>query len=336
MRTRTAFALAPVLIAVLLAGCPEDKEKALAAAKIAHDLGQNHLAQSTRQNLSEIERKQNIQKALENYLKAVRDDPDFAEAHNALGLIYLTAYRDFDKAEHHLTRAVELKKDFSDAYNNLGLVYIEKGQYDKAIAMFKKTLGDMLYASPQNVFVNIGWAYYKAGDVKEAIESFKKAIALDPKFCLGHLRMGVVFLERGEGLEAVRALGKYREACPSSPEAHYLLAVASHKFKLAKLEEVTALLDRALELNPAYCPALLMLGQLHDELMKYREGAAFLEKYFDSCPETAEAYQQLGTIYFKLGQDQRAAAYLETCARKFPDTMAGQTCRELGRKYQQK
>ena len=336
MRTRTAAPVALLAFVVALSGCPEDKEKALAAAKISHDLGQGYLAQSTRTNLGEVERKQNVQKALENFLKAVKNDPDFAEAHNALGLIYLVSYRDLEKAEFHLNKAAELKKDYSDAYNNLGLVYVEKGRYDQAIEMFTRTLGDILYPMPQNVFVNLGWAYYKSNKPKEALEQFRKAIALDPKFCLGHLRMGIVYFETGEGLEAVRAFNKYRDACPAAHDAHYLLALANHKFKLAKIEEITASLERSLELNPAYCPSLLMMGQLHDELMKYREGASFLDKYFDACPESADADQLLGTIYYKLGQDQKAAAYLDTCARKFPDTVAGQTCKELLKKFQQK
>lgn len=317
----TACAL-PVL-ALVLAGCPEDRTKALAAAKIAYDLGVNHLNNNQ------------ARQALEQFLKAVENNPDFPEAHNALGLLYF-GIRDFRKAEEHYKKAVDLNPEFSDAFNNLGRLYIEVEQYDKAVESCRKALSNMLYQTPQFATNNLGWALYKMGKAKEGLEQLRKSVVLDPKFCLGHRSVGLVLMDLGEGLDALRAFTKFREACASDAEAVYYTALVKHRFKLAKPEEVTADLERSLELNPAFCPSLILMGRLLDETMKHREAIGLIEKHIDSCPESAEAYQLAGTIYYKLNQDQKAAAYLETCARKFPDTVAGQTCKELSAKYRQK
>jgi type IV pilus biogenesis/stability protein PilW len=317
-------AIAFLLVAGLCA-CPEDKTKAIAASKIAYDLGVNHL------NANQV------RQALDQFLKAVESNPEFPEAHNALGLLYL-GIRDFEKAESHFKKALDLKPDFSDAANNLGRLYLEKGDYDRAIEMFKKALSDMIYPTPQFATGNLGWALYKKGKPNEALEQLRKAVVLDPKFCLGHRWIGMILFETGEGIEAKRAIEKFKEACPSEPEAHFRLAEVKHKFKLTPLEDVMADLERSLELNPSFCPSLLFIGRLHDDAMRYKDAAAALEKYFDSCPELtdAETYLLAGTIYFKLDQLEKAAAYFGTCVKRWPDTIPGRTCAELRAKTQPK
>ncbi|MBI5526775.1 MAG: tetratricopeptide repeat protein [Deltaproteobacteria bacterium] len=317
MKPWFATALA-ILLAYGVCACPEDKTKAIAASKIAYDLGVNHLNSNQ------------VRQALDQFLKAVESNPEFPEAHNALGLLYF-GIRDFDKAELHFKKAIDLKPDFSDAANNLGRLYLEKEDYDRAIEMFKKALSDMIYPTPQFATGNLGWALYKKGKTKEALEQFRKAVLLDPKFCLGHRWIGMILHETGEGLEARRGIEKFKEACPSEPEAHYRLAEVKHRFKLAPLADVMADLERSLEFNPSFCPSLLFVGRLHDEAMKYKEAAAALEKYFDACQDLtdAEAYLLTGTIYYKLDQQEKAAAYFGTCVKRWPDTVPGRACAEL-------
>ena len=39
-----------------------------------------------------------------------------------------------------LSEAIKLKPDYADAHNNLGLAYHRKGEYDKAIASYNQAL----------------------------------------------------------------------------------------------------------------------------------------------------------------------------------------------------
>jgi type IV pilus biogenesis/stability protein PilW len=315
MRIKLPAAAIAITIAVVLCGCPEDKTKSIAASKIAFDLGVNYFTNNQ------------AQQALQEFLKAVKDNPEFPEAHNALGLIYF-GVRDYKQAEEHYKLAIELKPDFSEAQNNLGRLYLDTGEYDKAIDMFKKAIANRLYRTPQYATLNLGWALYKKGKPKEAIEQFKKAVVIDQKFCLGYRSIGIVQTEQNESLEALRAFEKFHECYPADPEGYYRLAEVKRLFKLASMEDIAADLEKSLELNQAYCPARLMLGAILDEQNKKKEALETMEKYFDSCQESAEAeaYKLTGLLYIGAGQEAKGLAYIQSCAKKWPETPAGRVC----------
>ncbi|MFA6034713.1 MAG: tetratricopeptide repeat protein [Myxococcota bacterium] len=308
-------------LAILLSavnGCQEDKTKAIQASKISYDLGVNYLNSSQ------------PRQALESFEKAVRENPEFPDAHNAVGLMYFSI-RDFGKAEEHFLAAIELKPDYSDAFNNLGRLYLERGQYDKAIEMFRKALSNLLYQTPQFASANLGWAYYKKGMMREAFEQLNKAVSMDPKFCLGYRLIGVIRMENGDGLEAKRAFEKFRDTCPKEADAYYRLAEVKQKLKLAPTDEVLSDLEHSLDLNQNYCPARLMLSGMLSDQGKDGEALESIDRYFNACQEEAgpDAYVLMGTLFRKLGQTVKADAYFESCARKWSGKPDGQKCRDL-------
>jgi len=312
------FIFTAIISAVLFSSCAEDKSKAISASRISYDLGVNYFSSNkTRQ-------------ALENFLKAVNENPDFPEAHNALGLIYFDM-KDFPKSEAHFKKAIELKPDYSEAYNNLGRIYLENDKLDKAIEMFKKALSNMVYRTPQYSYANLGWAYYKKGMVKEALEQFNNAVTSDPRWCLSYRSIGIIKMEQKEALEAFMAFDKFRDYCPSEPEAHFRMAEVKNTFGLAPRGEIISDLEKALDLDHSYCPARLMLAKLQDEDENYSEAAATIDIYFNNCHEKAgvDAYKLAGNLYQHLGQISKAAAYLSACATKWPGSPEGRSCKDL-------
>jgi len=307
-----------LLFSTTFSSCTEDKAKAINASRISYDLGVNYFSSNkTRQ-------------ALENFLKAVNENPDFPEAHNALGLVYFDM-KDFSKSEEHFKKAIELKPNYSEAYNNLGRIYLENNKLDLAIEMFKKALSNMVYRTPQYAYANLGWAYYKKGLVKEAMEQFNSAVASDPKWCLGYRSIGIVKLEQKEALEAFMAFDKFRDYCPSEPEAHFRMAEVKSTFGLAPREEIISDLEKALDLDHSFCPARLMLAKLQDEDENFSEAAGTIDIYFNNCHEKAgvDAYKLAGNLYQRLGLVSKAAAYFSVCASKWPGSPEGRACKDL-------
>jgi tetratricopeptide (TPR) repeat protein len=101
-------------------------EQYLVAIKINPDFAQTHY------NLAIVYRILNMpDKAMEQYLIAIKVKPDYAEAYNNLGGIY----QDFnmpDRAVEQYLLAVKVKPDFAEAYFNLGLLYFNMGQLENA------------------------------------------------------------------------------------------------------------------------------------------------------------------------------------------------------------
>jgi Tfp pilus assembly protein PilF len=207
------------IVLVLAAGCaPATAERNSRLSDIHYRLGVHELYQNRGPQ------------AIKELLNALKHDPENADAHYTLGFIY-QGRRVFDKAVEHLQTAVRLRADFSDAYNNLGTIFLEKGRYDEAIAMFRKALGNMTYATPYLAYGNLGWAYFRNGDPQRAIRHLKTALFHNPKFCQGHNNLGVVYTRLGEHARARQYLESALQQCPKYVEAHYRLGLARLKLR---------------------------------------------------------------------------------------------------------
>lgn len=133
--------------------------------------------------------------AIEKYNEAIKLRPDFAEAYNNRGFVY-AKQGNYEKAIADYTKAIQsspidpytlnkqgIRITFTDqrqnqvkAYNNRGFAYAEQGNYEKAIADYKKAIElDPSYAL---AYWNRGVARTKLGDKQGAIEDFQTAAKL--------------------------------------------------------------------------------------------------------------------------------------------------------------
>jgi len=79
----------------------------------------------------EAQERGNIDTAITWYTKAVKLDPDYAVAHNDLGILY-EAKGWLDKAESEYQRALAIDDNYGKAHTNLALLYERKGELEKA------------------------------------------------------------------------------------------------------------------------------------------------------------------------------------------------------------
>jgi hypothetical protein len=80
-----------------------------------------------------------LDKAINDYTKAIVLKPDYATAYNSRGNAYLNQ-KLYDLAIADYTKVIELKVGDANTYNNRGAAYIHKGLYDKACPDFKKAV----------------------------------------------------------------------------------------------------------------------------------------------------------------------------------------------------
>jgi type IV pilus assembly protein PilF len=197
------------VLALAIASCKHvPTEAELRKAQIHYDLGvQTQMIQP--------------QEAFKSYQRALEIDPNFTEAHNAIGLVLHLAFQRPEEAIVHYKKAIELRPTFSEAKTNLANVYLDQKRYDEAIALYDEALNDMLYPTPFIAHGNSGWALYEKGDKIKAIERIKTAITLNPKFCLGYRNLGTIYEREGSLTDACKQFARFREHCPDQAEAHY-------------------------------------------------------------------------------------------------------------------
>ncbi|MDH5458901.1 MAG: tetratricopeptide repeat protein, partial [Nitrospinota bacterium] len=71
--------------------------------------------------------------------EAIRLDPEYAFAHNNLGLIYLRRSQNHE-AEQMIRKTIALKPDYASGYYNLGLIYAANSNYIDAIHSYEEAI----------------------------------------------------------------------------------------------------------------------------------------------------------------------------------------------------
>lgn len=159
--------------------------------------------------------------ALAEIEKAVEADPRSAEVRNYYGLLLHVSFGEIERAVEQYRRAIALRPDFSEAKVNLGAAYTALNLCEDAIPLLEEVRKDLLYREPYLAENNLGWCKYQLGDEEAALRHLYDAVSLNSRFCLGYRNIGLIHEERGRLAEALQSFDRFVEACPESAEAHY-------------------------------------------------------------------------------------------------------------------
>jgi Tfp pilus assembly protein PilF len=100
-------------------------------------------------------------------------------------------------AEGYVRRALKVDENFREARNALGQVLILEQKYAEAIAVLEPLTKDPAFESSFLAWGNLGWAQVLSGRVNAGIESLRNSIT-EPRFCVGHYRLGVALERQGD------------------------------------------------------------------------------------------------------------------------------------------
>jgi tetratricopeptide (TPR) repeat protein len=157
------------------------------------------------------------------YRKALEIKPDYAEAHNSLGLV-LAAQGRVGEAIAHFSKTLEIKPNDELAHYNLGNMLAGRGQADEAIAHYRKALE--IKPDYEAAHFNLANVLAGRGQVDEAIAHYRKALEIKPDDAEAHSNLGVVLAGRGQLDEAIAHFQKALEIKPDDVKVRRNLEVA--------------------------------------------------------------------------------------------------------------
>jgi len=200
-----------------------------------------------------------VARALPAAQRALELDPELAEAHASLGLVYENK-GDLPAAGNALRRALQLNPGYTMALVWYGLVLVRQGQFHEA----QERNLEALRFDPLSPIINVNVAFdaLRRGDAARALTRFAAAVEIDPNFPVSHYGLArthalgrrfdeaireideaircapgrayyyaqksLILLQKGDGEAAARAV---EEACCLSPDnpldadlvvAHYM------------------------------------------------------------------------------------------------------------------
>ncbi len=116
-------------------------------------------------------------RAIADYDKAIRLDPQYADAYVYRGIAY-SAQSDYDRAIADYDQAIRISPYRASAYFCRGLVFADKGEHDRAIADYDQAIR----LNPQfaDAYYSRGRANHNRGDYDRAIADYDQAATIDP------------------------------------------------------------------------------------------------------------------------------------------------------------
>jgi len=127
-----------------------------------------------------------------------------------------------NKAEEQFNKAVEVKSDYAPAHYQLALIYDRKGQNDSAIGKMEITKAN--FPNDIGLAFQLGLLYYKKQDWARAQAEFERAISLDSNYSNARYFLGLIYDNQGNKVAAREQFEKIAGLNPDNQEVKNILA----------------------------------------------------------------------------------------------------------------
>lgn len=156
--------------------------------------------------------------ALKKLQKALEVDPNFVDAHNAMGLLR-TRLRQYDEAEESFKAALRGDPGNSMALNNYGQFLCQQKRFDEGQARFIEAVKNPLYRTPEVALTNAGLCAMQAQDPTRAEDHFRAALERNPMVAPALLQMAQINFDRGTFTDAESYYRRYLAIAPQTPRS---------------------------------------------------------------------------------------------------------------------
>jgi predicted TPR repeat methyltransferase len=217
------------------------------------------------------------------YLEILRRKPDWGQALNALGTLFLDQSRP-QEARQVFEKAANLSPPHLPACYNLARLKQMENDHQGAINIYKAML-----EKQHNIgewWNNMGVAYREIGDQDEAISCFRRAVAFAPNMAEAWNNLGVAQDELNLIENALTSYKKAIEIRPDYVSAHFNLGISLQK--LERFKEAEEHYNKVLETEPDDEPAKFMLQSMGASETPEAAPVEHVRRIFDQCAGTFE------------------------------------------------
>lgn len=260
---------------------------------------------------------ENLNKAIELFQNAIKEDPGYAPAYvgladcyNGLSVVQVGALAPNEgrrRAEQAATKALELDSGLADAYTALGYIDHYNWNWTAAEQRFKRALDlNPSYANAHNFYASY---LMSRGRVDESIAASNRARELDP-FSLS------ISVQRGFLLENARRYGEaieqLRAVIAMDPNHYQAYWVLGHTYAANKqFDEAIAAAEKAVELSERVPGALGILGLVYGLAGRKAEATKIRDELLELNKNRYVTPAALVNVYLGLGDREQTFVWLE-------------------------
>jgi TolB-like protein/DNA-binding winged helix-turn-helix (wHTH) protein/Tfp pilus assembly protein PilF len=260
---------------------------------------------------------ENLNKAIELFQNAIKEDASYAPAYvgladcyNALSVVQVGALPPIEgrrRAEEAATKALELDSGLAEAYTALGYINHYNWNWNAAEQHFKRALDlNPNYANAHNFYASY---LMSRGRIDESIAASNRARELDP-FSLAISAQRGFLLENarryGEAIEQLRAVIAMD---PNHYQAYWTLG---HTYAANKqLDEAIVAAEKAVGLSERAPGALGMLGLAYGLAGRKAEATKILNELLELSKTRYVTPAAFVNVYIGLGDKDQVFVWLE-------------------------
>ena len=160
--------------------------------------------------------------------KALLQNPRDAGVQSSAGLVF-ERLQEVNKADEHYLAALRYAPNDPEMQNNYAVFQCRRGKWEKGLKMFELAAKNPAYANPEVAYSNGGVCARGAGNLPRAEEMFRKALAIRSDYPDALLQMADLSLARGGALAARAFLERYFVAGRPTAESLLLGVRIEHK-----------------------------------------------------------------------------------------------------------
>ena len=161
-----------------------------------------------------------IEKAIVAYQKAIKLEPNFADAYGGLGIIYWRS-GNLDDAIRHCQKAIKIAPENIEFHKNLTQIYWQKGMYNAAAVGYRIILE--LNPSDENALHHLGLILLSKQEYHEAVSCFQRVLQTNPDNALTHGALGTAYYKLGENDPAIHEFQEVLRLDPRNQNAREML-----------------------------------------------------------------------------------------------------------------
>ncbi|GEM_PF-5961309 len=195
------------------------------------------------------QRKGNVKKAAEHYVKALQNNPDNAFAMVSFGQLFART-GDTNSARQLFQRAVEVESENWSIWDDKGSFHVAIGEYETAVSCYDRSIE--LNNDYKKLWLFRARAYKGMEAWEKAITSYERATEIDSNYTVAWLEEYEVHLDLNNSSEALKTLERAAELNPESSEVHEKLA--DFYLILGRSEAARLSYEKVLELHEGCHP----------------------------------------------------------------------------------
>lgn len=181
-----------------------------ASAKANSMLGNEYFELLSKQQFKRYPAQVLVQKALNNYRTAIKNDSSFYSAYNNAGVLYFSYLQDLPTAELYLKLGIRTRPVYPQAYENLGNLYRHQGRRESALQAYTTSIKQN--PKQYNAYLSAIKLHYEQKEYDKALAYVRVA----SKHIPGDYSL------TGQEADCLFMLGKKREALQKYEEAYIL------------------------------------------------------------------------------------------------------------------